>query len=68
MAANILPESLRENMAYMEQLSASFKERQDHEKLAEVQSIHEEILAICRGRETDIRETIKGEWGVPVYD
>ena len=64
MAPPVIPDSLRENMEFMEQLSASFKDRQDKETLSNIQSIHEEILAICQGREADVRETIKGERAV----
>ena len=39
------------------------KERHNHEKVVEVDTIYEETVAICRGRETHIREIINGECG-----
>lgn len=60
MADATLPELLRENLEYLEQLKASYRSDEDLAKLRNVRGSFAEAVEICREREKDVRETIKG--------
>mmetsp|Transcript_21522 Transcript_21522/g.38339 ORF Transcript_21522/g.38339 Transcript_21522/m.38339 type:complete len:199 (-) Transcript_21522:63-659(-) len=60
MASAVLPQILRENLDYLEQLQESYRSSQDQARLLGIRDVCSELSATCKNREDDIRGAIEG--------